>query len=107
MHDANLIEQRRTNQLLEALIELQGGTPPGPTTRLLPNTVYFIPPEFNWAPDAAVTNGTQVGDGFFKIRTDAGLAPNEVPCNIDVQFDTFPSFEGAIQGAAPSGTPVS
>ncbi len=28
MHDALLIEQRRTNQLLEALIEAQGGTVP-------------------------------------------------------------------------------
>jgi hypothetical protein len=31
MHDALLIEQRRTNQLLEALIEAQGGTVPEAT----------------------------------------------------------------------------
>ncbi len=30
MHDALLIEQRRTNQLLEALIEAQGGVVPKP-----------------------------------------------------------------------------
>ena len=30
MHDALLIEQRRTNQLLEALIEAQGMTVPEP-----------------------------------------------------------------------------
>jgi hypothetical protein len=36
MHDAVLAEQSRTNQLLETLIELQGGTVPAPKQQQRP-----------------------------------------------------------------------
>jgi hypothetical protein len=36
MHDALLAEQSRTNQLLETLVELQGGTVPAPKPQQRP-----------------------------------------------------------------------
>ncbi len=39
MHDALLIEQRRTNQLLEALIEQAGGEIPDPAAIQNPTTI--------------------------------------------------------------------
>jgi hypothetical protein len=87
---------------LEVTINEPGGVPPvTPTVRLLPVPVFFIGPEFDWAGDLEITNGSTIGSGSFEIRTDGGLTPNGTPCVVDAQFPPTPATDGGILPNVP------
>jgi hypothetical protein len=87
---------------LDLNLDIPGGSPrEAPTMQLNPIGVHFLPAALDWANDTEIPNGSPSGAAFFRIRTDAGLIPNRVPCQIDALFPATGGTEGAIEGNAP------
>jgi hypothetical protein len=100
--ETDLLVELPCSMDLEVTINEPGGVPPNtPTVRLLPVPIFFIAPEFDWAGDLEVPNGTTVGSGRFEIRTDGGLTPNGTPCIVDAQFPPTPAVDGGVLPNVP------
>ena len=98
----DLLTEVPCSMSLTATFNEPGGVPPNtPTTRLNPVPVFFIPPEFDWAADLEVPNGTSVGSGAFEVRTDGGLTPFGIPCVVDALFPLAQAVEGGILPNVP------
>jgi hypothetical protein len=83
----DLLTEVPCSMTLTATFNEPGGVPANtPTTRLNPVPVFFVPPEFDWAGDLEVANGSPIGSGEFAIRTDGGLTPFGIPCIVDAPF---------------------
>lgn len=83
-------------------IDIPGGAPDAESTvQLNPVGVTFLPSALDWASDTQVPNGTVSGSADFGVRSDVGLFPHRLECDVDVAFGQTPGIEGGIKGNVP------